>query len=69
MLGLDRRMIRELDRLRDTHPLPLKVRLWQGDEVLMSAPSASTSEENDPPMVTLHLRSPAAARRLIRPSL
>ena len=69
MLGLDRRMIRELDRLRDTHPLPLKVRLWQGDEVLMSAPSASTSDENDPPMVTLHLRSPAAARRLIRPSL
>jgi hypothetical protein len=43
MLGLDRRMIRELDRLRDTNPLPLKVRLWQGDEVLMSAPSASTN--------------------------
>jgi len=67
MMGLDRRAIRELDRLRTTTPVPFRLRLWQGDEILMSAPSAS--EARDPPPVTLHLRSPAAARRLLRPSL
>ena len=59
MIGLDRHVIRRLDQLRSQSPLPLKVRLWQGDEVSMS----------DRTSVTLHLRSPAAARRLLNPSL
>ncbi len=59
MLGLDRQVIRSLDRLRAKTPLPLRVRLWQGDEIDLS----------ERPSVTLHLRSIAAARRLIRPDL
>jgi len=59
MLGLEQRVIGRLQALRATAPLPLRVRLWQGDEVAMS----------DNPSVTLHLRSPAAALRLLDPSL
>jgi len=59
MLGLEQRAIGRLQEMRATAPLPLRVRLWQGDEVAMS----------DNPSVTLHLRSPAAARRLLDPSL
>jgi cyclopropane-fatty-acyl-phospholipid synthase len=59
MPGLDQQVIQRLHRLRADAPVPLRVRLWQGDEISLS----------DQPSVTLHLKSPAAARRLIRPSL
>ncbi len=55
MIGAHRHVRRHLERLSHRMPLPLKVRLWQGDEVSLA----------DRPQVTLHLRSPRAAGRLI----
>lgn len=59
MIGADRQIRSYLERLGRAQSLPLKVRLWQGDEVSLG----------DEPSVTLHLRSPHAARRLLRPDL
>lgn len=59
MLGADRQVVRRLEQLGRQSPVPLRVRLWQGDEVML----------DQKPAVTLHVRSPHAALRLLRPSL
>lgn len=56
---LEKRILKQLENLRGSAPMPLKVRLWQGSEVSLA----------DEPSVTLLLRSPQAARRLLKPSL
>jgi len=56
---LEKRILKQLENLRGSAPMPLKVRLWQGSEVSLA----------DEPSVTLLLRSPEAARRLLKPSL
>ncbi len=59
MIGSHRLVRHYLENVRKSAALPLKVRLWQGDEVALS----------DQPKVTLHLRSPRAARELLRADL
>jgi cyclopropane-fatty-acyl-phospholipid synthase len=51
--------MKQLESFREKGPMPLKVRLWEGSEVNLAVD----------PAVTLVLRSPRAARRLLNPSL
>lgn len=55
----EKQLARFLEELRSRHPLPLQVRLWDGSSIAL----------NDSPDVTLHLRTPQAARHLLRPSM
>lgn len=59
VIGADRQVVRALEQLGRQSPVPLRVRLWQGEEVMLDTQ----------PAVTLHVHSPHAALRLIRPSL
>jgi cyclopropane-fatty-acyl-phospholipid synthase len=56
---LEKQIMKQLENLRGMAPLPLRVKLWQGSEVSLA----------DDPSVTLVLRSPQAARRLLNPDL
>jgi len=56
---LERQVAGYLDELRARQPLPLRVSLWNGTTVPL----------NDAPEVTVHLRTAAAARHFLRPSL
>ncbi len=56
---LEKQITKYLESLRETHPLPLQVRLWDGSGVALG----------EAPTVTLHIRNAAAARYLRDPSL
>lgn len=56
---LEKQITKYLESIRETHPLPLQVRLWDGSGVALG----------ESPTVTLHVRSAAAARYLRDPSL
>lgn len=56
---IERQIRRFLEELRARHPLPLRVVLWDGIDVPLSAD----------PAVTLTLRTPQAARHLLRPTM
>ncbi len=56
---LEKQIMKQLESFREAGPMPLRVRLWEGSEVSLA----------DDPAVTLVLRSPQAARRLLNPSL
>jgi cyclopropane-fatty-acyl-phospholipid synthase len=56
---LEKQILERLEGLAAVHPLPLKVRLWDGSEIGLAGET----------QVTLNLASPKAARRLLAPSL
>jgi cyclopropane-fatty-acyl-phospholipid synthase len=56
---LEKQVLRQLEGLRATQPIPLRIRLWEGSEVSLG----------ERPAVTLSLRNAQAARRLLNPSL
>lgn len=56
---LEKQVTRYLETLRRKHPIPLRVRLWDGSSI----------ELDDAPHVELHVRDVGAARYLLKPSL
>ncbi|HEY0878546.1 MAG TPA: SAM-dependent methyltransferase, partial [Zeimonas sp.] len=56
---LERQVTKYLGTLREKHPIPLRVRLWDG----------STVELDESPRVELRVRDVGAARYLLNPSL
>ena len=56
---LEKQVAGYLEQLRERQPLPLEVALWNGATVPM----------NDAPQVTVRLKTPQAARHLLKPSL
>jgi cyclopropane-fatty-acyl-phospholipid synthase len=56
---IEKQLLSQIENLCRRHPLPLKVRLWQGEELALG----------DEARVTLRLNTPGAARALLNPSL
>jgi cyclopropane-fatty-acyl-phospholipid synthase len=56
---LENQLVRYLDSLRQRHPIPVSIELWDGRRVPLG----------DRHAVSLRLKSPSAARYLIKPSL
>ncbi|MFA7503797.1 MAG: cyclopropane-fatty-acyl-phospholipid synthase family protein [Burkholderiaceae bacterium] len=56
---LEKQLSRYLGQLRERHPIPLSIQLWDGSKV----------DLHEDPAVTVSLRDMAAARRLVNPSL
>ena len=56
---LEKQVTKYLETLRDRHPIPLRVRLWDGSSV----------ELDDSPQVELRVNDVGAARVLLKPSL
>ncbi len=56
---LEKQVTKYLETLRERHPIPLRVRLWNG----------STVELDDSPQVELRVKDVGAARILLKPSL
>ena len=56
---LEKQVMKYLETLRDRHPIPLRVRLWNGSSV----------ELDDAPQVELRVKDIGAARVLLKPSL
>ncbi len=53
------RLATRLASMIGQRPIPLRLKLWRGEEISLA----------DDPLVTLHVRSPKAVRRLLRPDL